>query len=228
MTKRNAFQASFSTNELSFDFMAHANLETTSEGLCDHVREIFSINRQVFSEYQIKAMKKLLAKKSHAQVSCPPSCSTYFQVQQKSELFSVFQTLKEELLKQVHIIETDQHPYYKKENFQSAASYETFKDRLLSNLRNLMNNFSHVQVEDAEPQKNPAQVTKYISKLQHFVLYYEKLVEIIFMNISSNSEQGVSIKLGNNSKRLLKEFQLRYCVVSVDLFWNLHGNGRRQ
>ena len=67
--KRNAFQTSFSTNELSFDFMAHANLETTSEGLCDHVREIFSINRQVFSEYQIKAMKKLLAKKSHAQVS---------------------------------------------------------------------------------------------------------------------------------------------------------------
>ena len=68
LPKRSAFQTSFSTNELSFDFMAHVNLETTSEGLCDHVREIFAINRHVFSEYQIKAMKKLLSRKSHAQV----------------------------------------------------------------------------------------------------------------------------------------------------------------
>ena len=84
-----------------------------------------------------------------------------------------------------------------------------------------MNNLSHVQV-DTEPQ----QLTKYVTKLQHFVLYYEKLVEVIFKNILSSSEQGISIKLGNNSKRLLKEFQLRYCVVSVLASWNHLDNGR--
>ena len=44
------------------------DLETTSEGLCDHIREIFELNRQVFNDYQIRAMKKLLTKKSHPQV----------------------------------------------------------------------------------------------------------------------------------------------------------------
>jgi hypothetical protein len=44
------------------------DLETTSEGLCDHVREIFGLSRQVFNDYQVKAMKKLLIRKSHPQV----------------------------------------------------------------------------------------------------------------------------------------------------------------
>lgn len=42
--------------------------EATSEGLCDFVREIFSLDRQVFNDYQVRALKKLLLKKSHAQV----------------------------------------------------------------------------------------------------------------------------------------------------------------
>lgn len=44
------------------------DLETTSEGLCDHIREIFGLSRQVFNDYQVKAMKKLLIRKSHPQV----------------------------------------------------------------------------------------------------------------------------------------------------------------
>ena len=44
------------------------DLETTSEGLCDHIREIFNLKRQVFNEYQVKAMKRLLIQKSHPQV----------------------------------------------------------------------------------------------------------------------------------------------------------------
>ena len=55
--------------QLISDFMAKPDLETTSEGLCDHIREIFGLNRQIFNDYQIKAMKKLLIKKSHSQVS---------------------------------------------------------------------------------------------------------------------------------------------------------------
>ena len=54
---------------LSIEFSIDQDLETTSEGLCDHVREIFGINRQMFNEYQVKAMRKLLYKKLHAQVS---------------------------------------------------------------------------------------------------------------------------------------------------------------
>jgi hypothetical protein len=43
-------------------------LESTSEGLCDFLREIFFLNRQTFNDYQIKALKKLLLRKSQAQV----------------------------------------------------------------------------------------------------------------------------------------------------------------
>ncbi|RNA16656.1 hypothetical protein BpHYR1_004915 [Brachionus plicatilis] len=55
------------------------DLETTSEGLCDHIRELFSLKRQVFNEYQVKAMKRLLLKKSHPQLqgftlNCRMSC----------------------------------------------------------------------------------------------------------------------------------------------------------
>ena len=47
-------------------------LETTSEGLCDFVRELFSLDRQVFNDYQVRVLKKLLLKTSHQQV-----CFTY-------------------------------------------------------------------------------------------------------------------------------------------------------
>jgi hypothetical protein len=51
-----------------YDSLSIPDLETTSEGLCDHIREVFGLNRQVFNDYQIRAMKKLLIKKSHSQV----------------------------------------------------------------------------------------------------------------------------------------------------------------
>lgn len=44
------------------------DLETTSEGLCDHIREIFNLSRQVFNDYQVRAIKKLLSRNSHQQV----------------------------------------------------------------------------------------------------------------------------------------------------------------
>ena len=40
----------------------------TSEGLCDHVREIFNLDRHEYNIYQIKAMRKLLTSKSHSEV----------------------------------------------------------------------------------------------------------------------------------------------------------------
>lgn len=46
-----------------------SELETTSEGLCDHLREVFDLDRQVYNDYQVKAMRKLLIRKSHGQVS---------------------------------------------------------------------------------------------------------------------------------------------------------------
>lgn len=52
----------------AYDSLSIPDLETTSEGLCDHIREIFGLSRQVFNDYQIRAMKKLLIKKSHSQV----------------------------------------------------------------------------------------------------------------------------------------------------------------
>lgn len=77
-----------------YDLHAMNNLETTSEGLCDYVREIFNLSRSVFNEYQMKAVRKLLTRKSHAQI------------------------LKEELRKQHRLIQTDRHPIYKLQNFQ--------------------------------------------------------------------------------------------------------------
>jgi hypothetical protein len=64
----NEFEEDLAKNQTS-NFFSKQNLETTSEGLCDHIREIFGLNRQVFNCYQIRAMKKLLIKKSHSQVS---------------------------------------------------------------------------------------------------------------------------------------------------------------
>jgi hypothetical protein len=57
-----------SINKIKTNYDDEDELETTSEGLCDFVRELFSLNRQVFNDYQIKVLKKLLFKKSHQQV----------------------------------------------------------------------------------------------------------------------------------------------------------------
>jgi hypothetical protein len=67
---------------------------TTSEGLCDYVRELFDLDRQIYNDYQVRAMRKLLIRKSHTQI------------------------LKEELQKQIHLIENDFHPFYKSDSFQ--------------------------------------------------------------------------------------------------------------
>ncbi len=77
-----------------YELHAVSNLETTSEGLCDYVREIFNLSRSLFNEYQMKAVRKLLTRRSHAQI------------------------LKEELRKQYRLIQTDRHPIYKIQNFQ--------------------------------------------------------------------------------------------------------------
>lgn len=58
-----------SKREFLRDNVEKRDLETTSEGLCDYVREIFGLSRQLFNDYQVKAMKKLLIRKSHSQVS---------------------------------------------------------------------------------------------------------------------------------------------------------------
>lgn len=50
------------------DYVIKRDLETTSEGLCDYIREIFDLSRQLFNDYQVRAMKKLLIRKSHPQV----------------------------------------------------------------------------------------------------------------------------------------------------------------
>ena len=53
----------------SFDNSSfNPDLIITSEGLCDHVREIFKLERQEYNTYQVKAMRKLLTSKSHPQV----------------------------------------------------------------------------------------------------------------------------------------------------------------
>jgi len=87
-------ERSVHSRHIACDLHAMNNLETTSEGLCDYVREIFNLSRSVFNEYQMKAVRKLLTRKSHAQI------------------------LKEELRKQHRLIQADRHPIYKLQNFQ--------------------------------------------------------------------------------------------------------------
>ena len=61
---------SIKNKEAHFDnSIINPELEITSEGLCDYVREIFNLNRQEFNNYQVKAMKKLLLSRSHPQVN---------------------------------------------------------------------------------------------------------------------------------------------------------------
>jgi hypothetical protein len=66
--RSNKQQTLVESSSFSYDLLRNSTFETTSEGLCDHVREIFDISRQAFSDYQIKAIKKLLMRRSHPQV----------------------------------------------------------------------------------------------------------------------------------------------------------------
>lgn len=174
--------------KLSFDNSTiNPDLIITSEGLCDHVRELFSLNRHEFNIYQVKAMRKLLSSQSHQQI------------------------IKEELMRQHFIVENNQHPYYKREKFQSELSYSTWKDRCLASLNNIMKNFENIYINN-KVLKNEEVKQKYIFRLNLFPTYYESLVSLVFKNLALN-ESAYNFKMTNNSKRLLKEFQMRYCVV---------------
>jgi len=203
-------ERSVHSRHIACDLHAMNNLETTSEGLCDYVREIFNLSRSVFNEYQMKAVRKLLTRKSHAQI------------------------LKEELRKQHRLIQADRHPIYKLQNFQvflffyfknekwlvdifwlifilkSQKSFETWKEKYLRHLEVLLKNLDHVPI-DEEANASEETLVKYIEKLKRIPVQYEKLVVQIFRNLGGNN----GLRLTSNSKRLLKEFQLRFCVVSL-------------
>ncbi len=56
------------TLSIDFSSLISSDMIITSDGLCDHVREIFNIDRHEYNIYQVKAMRKLLVTKSHPQV----------------------------------------------------------------------------------------------------------------------------------------------------------------
>lgn len=123
--------------------------------------------------------------------------------------------LKEEFKRQRFIIENDRHPYYKLDKFQTERTYSVWKDRTLSSIRSMLNNLEHVSctVSDEVLCANEEMIMRYIYKLGVFPAYYESLVAQIFKNLVSN-HSAHHYKLTSNSQRLLKEFQMRYCVVS--------------
>lgn len=106
---------------------------------------------------------------------------------------------------QKHVIENDLHPCYRKDNFQSESCYNAWKNKKLEELRVMLIKFDHVSFDSDFLEKKE----KYIQKLANFSSLYEKLVEQIFKNLKNNR----AFRLTSNSKRLLKEFQLRFCIV---------------
>ena len=80
-------------------------------------------------------------------------------------------------MRQDKIIRGDKHPYYKEEHFQSKNSYKIFKERLLCNIANLLENLDHVHVDFVDSSEL---LEKYSKKLRQFPFYYDKLVEKIF------------------------------------------------
>jgi hypothetical protein len=70
MLKENSELFQESASESPIKFIEHdEDLETTSEGLCDFVRELFCIDRPKYNAYQMQVLKKILFKKSHPQVN---------------------------------------------------------------------------------------------------------------------------------------------------------------
>jgi len=119
--------------------------------------------------------------------------------------------LKEELTRQYFVIQNDRHPSYKIEKFLNTISYEHWKEKTLNNLKVMMKNLEHVVLsEDALDSEESIQ--KYAYKLKLFPEFYEILVKKVFKNLACN-EAGCHFRLTSNSMRLLKEFQMRYCVV---------------
>ena len=135
------------------------DLETTSEGLCDHVREIFGVDRSSFNEYEVRAMRRLLVRKSHSQI------------------------LKEELRRQELVIERDKHPFYRRECFQSDKCYALWKQRAAHRVRSMLaGSFAHVHVDEEEDLvRDQVLLDQYASKLHKFAsVFYDKLVKQIF------------------------------------------------
>ena len=100
---------------------------------------------------------------------CKTKNSVFFYAQKFS-----LKIVKEELEKQVYITENNLHPYYKKENFQSYACYEAWKNSTLNCLLKSMDNFSHVQTTFSATE------TKYNEKLKNYTDYYERILNQIF------------------------------------------------
>ncbi len=87
--------------------------------------------------------------------------------------------LKEELMKQKYIIESDQHPIYKLENFQTEKCYSFWKNQFLANLNKLIENLSHIQIDETNFYTKES-IQKYSDKLNSFPNYYDQLVDYIF------------------------------------------------
>lgn len=109
---------------------------------------------------------------------------------------------------QKHVIENDLHPCYKKANFQSEMCYKVWKNMKLEELRVILDKFKHVNFDSNALRIE--KIDRYIKKLANFSSLYQKLVEKIFKNLKNNC----GFRLTSNSKRLLKEFQLRFCIVN--------------
>ena len=124
-------------------------------------------------------------------------------------LIAIFtKVVKEELEKQIYILDNDLHPYYKKENFQSIACFEAWKSSTLSFLLKSIENFSHVQVLCSLDQTTES---KYIDKLKSHMDYYERILNQIFKHLKAINRPNLT----SNSKRLLREFQMRFLIVSL-------------
>ena len=91
---------------------------------------------------------------------------------------------------------------------KSPKCYEFWKVGFLCSLKNLIDNFSHIQIDEATTNADES-LAKHVEKLSAIPGSYEKLVKVIFRNLKANN----GFKITSNSKRLLKEFQLRYCFV---------------
>ena len=82
-------------------------------------------------------------------------------------------------MKQKYIVENDQHPVYKLDNFQTDKCYAFWKSQFLTNLNQLAENLSHIQIEE-EHLYSFESIQKYSDKLNSFPNYYDQLVDYIF------------------------------------------------
>ena len=63
--------------------------------------------------------------------------------------------------------------------FKTPNCYEYWKSGFLCHLKNLMENFSHIQIDETNVNNDEA-INKAIERLSSIPSYYEKLVVIMF------------------------------------------------